>query len=445
MQNPNSIVLCNSENIVYIILCIVICKHNIVKIWYFLHKFSFLTNNNFENGGEFMKKVSICLMTLVLMVTSLLTLYKPQENVVFADENQLNLPVKAYYLMDYNTEKPLISCNETERLEVASMVKLMTALLTMEKIEKGEWTLDTKLLTSDYAASMEGSQAFLDAGSEYTIDELLKSVIVASANDSCVVLAENMAGSEQNFVNMMNEKAEKLGMTNTLYANSTGLPATMQYSCAKDIAHILAEVHKHDIYHKYSTIWMDKLVHPSGRETELVNTNRLIRYYPGCDSGKTGFTDEAGYCLSASASKNNMRLISVVIGAKSSSARFENSTTLLNYGFNNYENKKIVSMDENFAETFKVKGVKDNIEVKSEKDMFVLSKRGEQTQDVQTKVVLDDGIKAPIKAGDKVGTVYLIENGVVTQECNLISANDYKKLGYKDAIHEALEHFSIVG
>ncbi len=373
-------------------------------------------------------------------------LFKPQENVVFAQENDaqvLSLPVKSYYLMDFNTEKALIGYNETERLEVASMVKLMTTLLTMEKLEKGEWTLDTKLLTSEYAASMEGSQAFLDAGSEYTVDELLKSVIVASANDSCVVLAENMAGSEQNFVDNMNKKAQELGMDNTLYANCTGLPALSQYSCAKDIAHILAEVHKHEIYHKYSTIWMDKIVHASGRETELVNTNRLIRYYPGCDSGKTGFTDEAGYCLSASAKKNGMRLVSVIIGAKTSSERFETSTTLLNYGFSNYENKMVVSSEQNLAQKFKVKGIKDEIEAKCSDDLFVLSKRGENVQNYEVKVELDNSIKAPLKQGDVIGKIYLIEDGIVAKESNLISAEDYKKQGYKDAFHQAIDNFRL--
>lgn len=368
---------------------------------------------------------------------------KPQENVVFANTETLELPVKSYYLMDYGTEKKLIGNNENERLEVASMVKLMTTLLTMEKLEKNEWTLDTKLMTSEYAASMEGSQAFLDAGSEYTVDELLKSIVMASANDSCVVIAENMCGSEQKFVDLMNEKAQELGMTNTLYANATGLPALTQYSCAKDIAHILAEVSKHDIYHKYSTIWMDKLVHPSGRETELVNTNRLIRYYSGCDCGKTGFTDEAGYCLSASASKNGMRLISVIIGAKSSSERFETSTTLLNYGFTNYESKKVVDSEKTFADTFNAKGIKNNIEVQSEKDMYVLSKRGETNSNVQCKLEFTFEGKKNLAKGENVGKVYLIENGVVTQECALISANDYKKYSYKDALSSAIENFRI--
>lgn len=369
---------------------------------------------------------------------------KPQENVVFASTDALELPVKSYYLMDYGTEKKLVGKDEEKRLEVASMVKLMTTLLTIEKIEKNEWSLDTKLMTSEYAASMEGSQAFLDSGCEYTVDELLKSIIMASANDSCVVVAENMCGSEQNFVDLMNERALQLGMTNTLYANSTGLPATTQYSCAKDIAHILAEVSKHEIYHKYSTIWMDKLIHKSGRETELVNTNRLIRYYPGCDCGKTGFTDEAGYCLSASASKNGMRLISVIIGAKSSTDRFETSTTLLNYGFSNYESRKIVDCSKAFDKKFNAKGIKDEIEVQSEKDMYILTKRGEKTSNVECHLEFTFEGKKPLKQGDIVGKIYLVENGVVIDECSILSANDYRKFSYKDALSQAIDNFGIL-
>ncbi|MBQ0017309.1 MAG: D-alanyl-D-alanine carboxypeptidase [Clostridiales bacterium] len=393
---------------------------------------------------KIIKTLSVLFLVLLALISGAKELYKPQENVVFAStSNDLNLSVKSYYLMDYNTGTTLVGFNETERLEVASMVKLMTTLLTMEKIEKGEWTLEDKLCVSEYAASMEGSQAFLDAGHEYKIDDLLKSVIVASANDSCVVLAENMSGSEQNFVNIMNEKAKELGMTNTLYANSTGLPATTQYSCAKDIAKILSEVFKHDIYHKYATIWMDKLVHDSGRETELVNTNRLIRYFPGCDSGKTGFTDEAGYCLSASAIKNGMRLVSVVMGAKTSADRFENSAKLLNYGFNNFENKKMVDSNTNFTETVKVKSVKNPVVYKSERDLFVLSKRGDNSKNIEVKVVIDQKIKGPIKKDQKLGTVYLIVDGVVVDECNAVSSEDYKKTSYFDCFKQALDNFRI--
>lgn len=389
-------------------------------------------------------QVILFFVMITMLFETQCLLGKPQENVVFAGNNDvISLPVKSYYLMDIYNEKMLVGSNENVRLEVASMVKLMTTLLTMEKIEKGEWSLNTMLLTSDYAASMEGSQAFLDAGSEYSVDELLKSIVVASANDSCVVIAENMSGSEQSFVDLMNTRAQELGMTNTLYANCTGLPATMQYSCAKDVAHILAEVYKHDIYHKYSTIWMDKIVHPSGRETELVNTNRLIRYYPGCDSGKTGFTDEAGYCLSASASKNGMRLVSVVIGAKSSAERFEHSTALLNYGFNNYENRKLISNESVVEGKYKIKGIKDEIEVRSDMDMYILTKRGDKNVDAAIKIDFEVKKAKHIAEGEKVGTIYLIENGIVTKECNLVSAKEYKAYSYKDAIQDVFDSFRL--
>ena len=389
-------------------------------------------------------QVILFFVMITMLFETQCLLGKPQENVVFAGNNDvISLPVKSYYLMDIYTEKMLVGSNENVRLEVASMVKLMTTLLTMEKIEKGEWSLNTMLLTSDYAASMEGSQAFLDAGSEYSVDELLKSIVVASANDSCVVIAENMSGSEQSFVDLMNTRAQELGMTNTLYANCTGLPAPMQYSCAKDVAHILAEVYKHDIYHKYSTIWMDKIVHPSGRETELVNTNRLIRYYPGCDSGKTGFTDEAGYCLSASASKNGMRLVSVVIGAKSSAERFEHSTALLNYGFNNYENRKLISNGSVVEGKYKIKGIKDEIEVRSDMDMYILTKRGDKNVDATIKIDFEVKKAKHIAEGEKVGTIYLIENGIVTKECNLVSAKEYKAYSYKDAIQDVFDSFRL--
>lgn len=361
-------------------------------------------------------------------------------NMKVSENDKLNLNAKSYFLMDFNTGKTLAGSNETDHYEVASIVKLMTALLTIEKLEKNEWNLDTKLMTSTYAASMEGSQAFLDAGYQYTVDELLKSIIVASANDSSVVIAENMMGSEQNFVNLMNKRAEELGLSNTLYANSTGLPATSQYSCARDTAILLKEVHKHDIYHKYSTIWMDKLIHESGRETELVNTNRLIKYYPGCDSGKTGFTDEAGYCLSASAERNGMRLISVVLGTKTSQERFETSSNLLNYGFSNYENKRIVNKDIPFEETFKVKGIREPVSVRCERDIFELVRRGDPSKS-EIKIEMDKNIRSPISKECVVGRVYLVENGVVVEECNLLSSDEHLKIGYWGAFRQALDNW----
>lgn len=386
-----------------------------------------------------MKKI-ICILVAILTLISCFNIKNTNMN-LFAD-NSLKYDCKAYVLMDYNSGKILESNNKNEKLQVASMVKLMTSLLTMEKIESGEWSLDTKLMTSEYAASMEGSQAFLDAGCEYTVDELLKSIIVASANDSCVVVAENYSGSEQNFVQVMNKKAKELGMNNTLYENSTGLPSANEYSCAEDIAMILKEVCKHDLYHKYATIWMDTLEHKSGRKTELVNTNRLIRYYQGCDCGKTGFTDEAGYCLSASAVKNGFRLISVVIGCKSSQARFEISSSILNYGFANYESKQIINKENIVVFDKKIRGIKDTPQFVCEEDYYYVTKRNSEDK-LTIKTEFNEKIKLPLNQGDIVGKTYVIDDGVVIKEINIICNQNYEKQGFTQYIQDIIDAWSI--
>ena len=377
---------------------------------------------------------------LILALISIVSLVKTDKKVVFA-EDLISIDVKEYCLMDANTGTILAENNSTEKREVASMVKLMTSLLTMEKIERGEWTLDTELLVSDYAASMEGSQAFLDAGKTYKIDDLLKSVIVASANDSSVVLAENYAGSEPKFVDIMNAKAKELGMNDTLYGNATGLPALNQYSTAQDVAKILRVVAKHDLYHKYSTIWMDKLVHSSGRETELVNTNRLVKYYPGCDCGKTGFTDEAGYCLSASAKRNDMRLISVVMGAKTTSDRFTASSNLLNYGFSNFKNVKVVDVENVISTNKKLKGLKNFVECKAEEDLFVLQKSGNNDVNYEVITSIND-FKKCINKGDIIGNIQIIRDGKMLCETNLISIDDYKSPNFIDITHMIFDNWS---
>ncbi len=382
----------------------------------------------------------ICLMLSLMLLIGFFVISKSQSGVqVQAEDIKYN--VKSYCLMDFDSGKILASCNEKEQYEIASMVKLMTCLLVMEKLEKNEWSLDTKLVASEYAAGMYGSQAFLDAGNEYTIDELLKSVVMASANDSSVVFAESYAGTEDNFVEFMNKKAKEMGLQNTVFSNSTGLPASSQYSCAEDVAIMLKEVSKHELYLKYSSIWMDKLIHKSGRETELVNTNRLVRYFPGCDCGKTGFTDEAGYCLSASAKRNNMRLIAVIMGAKSSEERFTNTASLLNYGFNNFENKQLVFKEKSISTGYKIKGVSEEIEARSSKDLFVLSKRGEEKKNVVVSVELNKKLKSPISTGDCIGKIYLVENGVVLDEADLLSLNNYKKLGYGEIVKKIAGDF----
>ncbi len=385
-----------------------------------------------------MKKRILCLCLILISVLMMVST-KP---ILVNAENQ-NFDAKAYILVDYNSGEVLLNKNEEEHLEIASMVKLMTSLLTLEKIDAGELSLDQKLMVSEHAASQEGSQAFLDANHEYTVEELLKSVIIASANDSSVVLAEAIGGSEEGFVNLMNAKAKELGLENTLYANATGLPSeSTQYSCAKDVAKLLKEEIKHKLYFKYSNVWIDEIIHASGRRTELVNTNILIRKYNGVDIGKTGFTDEAGYCLSASCNKNNLRLISVVIGTKSTKDRFSITTNLLNYGFANFENKCVLKQADNL-DNISVKGAKQKeIEIEYSNDFYNLTKKGEKGE-YKTKIEINENLKAPLKQGDVVGKVYVVKDGVVIGEVNIVSKNDVSKSTYKDSLNKVIDNFSI--
>ena len=253
----------------------------------------------------------------------------------------LQTRAKSAYLMDFGTQTVMYSYNETARLPIASMCKIMTLLLSFDSIKAGALDMDEEICVSERAASMGGSQVFLEANGKYTARNLIKSIVVCSANDSCVAMAERIAGSESLFVDKMNEKAKEIGAHNTLFANCTGLPKEPQYSCAKDVAIMLKNLLEHEEYYEFSKVWMDKFEHPEGRYTEITNTNKLVRFYDGCDGGKTGFTNEAGFCLAATAHRNGMRVISVVIGEENSANRFEDIRTMFDYAFANYVNETV--------------------------------------------------------------------------------------------------------
>ena len=359
------------------------------------------------------------------------------QNVVYA-ESEVAVEAKSAILMDYNSGSVLYAYNENEKLQVASIVKLMTVLLTLEEIEEGNITLDETLVASEYASSMGGSQVFIDTGASYRIDKMLQSVIMASANDASVALAEHIAGSEKKFVKMMNDKAEELGMTNTVYENCTGLPSPMQHSTAKDTALLLSNVIDSEVYHKYSTMWMDELVHPSGRKTEIVNTNKLVKYYQGCDSGKTGFTDEAGYCLASSVKRNDMRLVSVVLGTKNAKARFNESVKLLNYGFANFSNELIVDNEKSLSLENVLKSQTKSVEVFASENFFGLVKKGEEA-DFAVSYELNGKLVAPLKAGDVVGQVIVTKNGVVVKEIDLIIKQDIEQINFSQSMKKIIE------
>ncbi len=353
--------------------------------------------------------------------------------VVPTSADGIDITSKSACLVDYASGQILFEKDSKQHLPVASMVKMMTILLTLEELDAGNLTLDTMVTTSENASGMGGSQVFIDPYVEYSVDDLLKSVVMASANDASVALAEHISGSEKAFVGKMNARAAELGMEDTNYSNCTGLPAPEQYSCAYDSALLLKEVVGHEVYHKYSTIWMDELVHPSGRKTGLVNTNRLIRYYDGCDGGKTGSTNEAGCCLSASAKRKDMRLISVIVGAKNSQTRFNECSGLFNYGFANFENRHLVDCTQKYANLLVSKGKLETVPVFPKECFSVVVRKGDASE-YKVCDELPEKLKAPIKAGEEVGKIIISKDGNVVKEISLATQIDLEKLSFKDCI-----------
>ncbi|MBE7090743.1 MAG: D-alanyl-D-alanine carboxypeptidase [Clostridiales bacterium] len=353
----------------------------------------------------------------------------------------LTISAKSAYLMDFDTQTCMFEKNSNEKLPIASMCKIMTLLLTFEGVERGVLSENERITVSEHAASMGGSQAFLRANEDYLVSDLIKSIVIASANDSCVALAERISGSVDVFVKEMNEKALSLGMKDTVFQNCTGLPKPGQFSTAKDVAIMLSALLNHSQYYNYSQIWMDEMPHKDGTHTELANTNKLVRFYDGCDGGKTGYTQEAKFCLAATAKRGDLRLISVIIGAESGKTRFKESSELLSYGFAQFVNEKVVS-EETVLEEATVRGGKDKtVCVKAQHDVFCLVKRGEKPL-IQTTLDLQD-VQAPIKAGTTIGTLSVYKEGVLIKEVPVVAANDVPKRTVKDILEEIFRNFPL--
>ena len=383
-----------------------------------------------------MKKFFTSFLLLVLVFSFLLA---SPLHIVHADSD-VDLSSKSGLLMDYSSGEVLFEKDALVHLPVASMVKMMTILIALEEFEEGNVSLDTMISTTENASGMGGSQVFIDPYVEYSFEDLLKSVIMASANDASVALAEYFNGNEKSFVNRINRRAKELGMNDTNYVNCTGLPAPEQYSCAKDSCVLMREILKHELYHDYSSIWIDKLIHPSGRETELVNTNKLIRYFQGCDGGKTGSTNEAGCCLTASAKRGDMRLISCIIGAENSKTRFNESSLLLNYGFSNFENKFLVTMNDVIATLPVSKGKVEVIDLFAKENYTAVVKKGGSNK-YETILKLPEKIKAPLKSGEKVGSVIVTKDGNIVKEIDVVVMQDVKHSSYFDSINKIAENW----
>ena len=344
---------------------------------------------------------------------------------------------KSAYLMDYGSGECLYKENETARMPIASVCKVMTLTLVFDAVSAGKINLADTVTVSENAAGMGGSQVFLDAGCKYPVEQLIKSIIVCSANDSCVALSETVAGGEEEFVAMMNNKASELGCNDTLFANCTGLPRETQYSCAKDVALMFSNLIKHEDYYKYSKIWLEDFVHPDNRTTSMTNTNKLIRKYSFCDGGKTGFTNEAGFCLAATAKKNNLRLVSVVLGASSSDDRFQSITQMFDYGFANFKNKIVLDKDVNLNDEFAVRGgKKDSFAVRPERNCYVFS-AADKTPEVTHKVIANT-VKAPVAVDQVVGTIEVYKDGILIDTVNVVAAECVEKASFGDYLKQII-------
>ncbi len=351
--------------------------------------------------------------------------------------------IKSSVLIEYDTGKILSENNMSAKMPIASVTKLMTILLVLERVDEGNLDLEKLVTASENAANMGGSQVFIEKGGEYRVLDLLKATIISSANDASVMLAEEVSGNEKEFVNKMNQKAEQIGLKNTHYVNSTGLPAPMQYSSAEDVALVMREVLKHPLYLKLSSIWMENFSHPKGRVTTMSNTNKLLKSYDLCDGGKTGSTAEAGFCLCATAKKGDMRLISVVLGAGTSKTRFEESEKLFEYGFNNFEKTKLVDSSKDLGEGVTIqKATKDSIILHPERDFCVVTKKGEESS-FSAELIVDKVIFAPIKAGEKVGVIKIMENNCVIDEIAVIVGEDVNAVGYYQTIQHIIKRWLI--
>lgn len=349
---------------------------------------------------------------------------------IFVKAEDLTPNAESGILIEYSTGKILYSKKIDEKLAPASMTKIMTLLLIMEAVEEGKINLDDNISISTNASSMGGSQVFLDPNTEMKAEELIKSIAIASANDSAVAMAEAISGTTANFVSRMNSRAKELGCKNTNFKNVHGLDEEGHYSTAYDMSLIARELLKHEQILKYTSTYEAYLNKPNGTSTWMVNTNKLIKYYTGLDGLKTGFTKTAGYCLTSTAKRNDMRLISVVMKEPSSQVRNSETISLLNYGFSNYKIKTILKKDQKLGTIEVQNGKKELADITILEDATNLELINDNKE--YSFNIVTDKVKAPLKKGDKVGTLELTEQGTVIKRLNITVKENIPKANIWD-------------
>lgn len=380
-----------------------------------------------------MKKLASLIMAILIAIMPM--------NLSFANEDNAPLSVssKSAILMDVGSGQILYEKNAHDKLPPASVTKVMTMLLICEALDSGKITLDDSVQISDNAASMGGSQIFLEAGEVQKVDTLLKGIAVASANDGCVAMAEYIGGSVESFVDMMNAKAKELNMKDTNFVNTNGLPVDNHYTSAHDIAIMSRELLKHDVISKYLTTWMDQVVVGKKQITVgLANTNKLIKHYQGATGVKTGFTQQAKYCLSASAKRGDTHLVAVTLGAETSPERFKDATSLLNFGFTNYESVKLCSKNDNIATLTLDKADEQKINLVAKEDLSVLIKKG-GNKDFTRKIKVNENPTIPIKKGTNLGYVEIYQGKTLVGKVDLVNTKDIQKASYLKMLQRVID------
>ncbi len=393
-----------------------------------------------------MKKVFVFFLSFLLLFPVVVwaeeVQEEPQEDASQeekVEENSLLIPsAKAGVLMDAATGKILFEKNKDEQLAVASMTKMVAQILILEAIESGKIKWSDKVTASENASGMGGSQIYLSTGETLTVEDMMKGISMASANDATVAMAEFLAGTEVEFVKKMNEKVKELGLKNTQFKNCTGLDEEGHYSSAYDMAVIARELLKHEEILRFSSVYEDYLRQDTDNKFWLVNTNKLVRFYEGADGLKTGHTDAAKYCLSATAKRENMRLIAIVLGEDNSSVRNSETMALLDYGFNTYEMQVVKKKDEVVKTEKLEKATKEKIEFVPLTDIGVLVKKGEGQKEYTYDIKIDN-LKLPVKKGEAVGKVIVKDQNTIIAEGDLTVTEDIKPLSFLSLFKKTLQ------
>lgn len=381
-----------------------------------------------------MSNKKICALMLVL------TMVCNSIGLLAADQvpKTITNTAKSYVLMEANSGKILLENNMEESIPPASITKIMTLLLIYDAIESGKITWDDKVTISEHAAGMGGSQAFMEPGEEQTVRDLVKCIGIASANDAAVAMAEYVAGSESQFVDMMNKRAQELGMNNTVFKNACGLHVDGHVSSAKDVALMSRElITKHPDVAKVMTVWMDKIIHKTRRgesEFGLSNTNKMLKWYNGITGLKTGYTPEAKHCVSATAQRDGMDLIAVILGSSDGKVRFREAAELLDYGFANYMVKTGPQVGEVLGSAKVKKGDKDLVELTIENSMSFVVPKSNNTSELSYEIEYDKDITAPIYKGQKLGTITYSLDGAEVGKADLVAAFDVGKAKFKNML-----------